>query len=79
VGQLEVVRAGGGDVCHLGLDDPVHPERALAFLGAGDEVPGAVLVDQAPGVNPPLGGLASRPRPTGVDETHLEAADHRRL
>ena len=58
-------RSAGSSVTRLG--DPVDPERALAAVGAGDQVPDVVLVDQAPRVDEPLGALAGtvRRRPGG--------------
>jgi hypothetical protein len=75
-GEGEVARALGGVVGLLGDDDPVDAERALPAVGAGDEVPDLVLVDQAPRVDQALGPLAGA---AGVRLPHLPPPDHRRL
>ena len=73
VGEVEA--GGPHDRVAGALDgaDPVDPERAHPVGGVGDEVPDAVLLDEAERVDDAL-GLAARA--VGVAEAHLDAVDH---
>jgi hypothetical protein len=72
--EREVVRALGGQVGRLGGLDPVDPERPLAALGAGDQVPDVVLVDESPRVHQALCALLGTGRHVGQPD--LAPGDH---
>ena len=51
---MNCVRPGGGLAGWLGFGNPVYPEGSLPLFRARDQVPGLVLVDQAPWVDQPF-------------------------
>ena len=77
-GQLEVVGPLGGlGRSTLGRRRSGRPGTCAARVGAGDQVPDVVLVDQAPRVDQPLGALAAAL--LAYASAHLAPADDRGL